>query len=227
MGRPLRAAAGGYLYHVLNRANGRRNLFPSVGDYHAFEQILTEAVERFETRLLAYCLMPNHWHLVVWPRLDGELSRFTGWLTLTHSQRWHAFRHSAGEGHVYQGRFKSFPVQEDDHFYTVVRYVERNPLRAGLVRRAEEWRWSSLHRWRHGTVAERRLLAPWPLPRTHGWCDHVNMPQTESEAKALQVSLDRGAPMGSPDWRERVMKALGLYATLRPRGRPRKIEKRS
>ena len=134
MGRAHRAAQGGYVYHVLNRANARMRIFDDDADYLAFEKVLAEAVERTETRLLAYCLMPNHWHLVVWPRKDGELSRFVGWLTLTHTQRWHAHRHSSGSGHVYQGRFKSFPVQEDEHFYGVARYVERNALRAKLVR---------------------------------------------------------------------------------------------
>ena len=135
MGRPHRAAAGGYAYHVLNRANARMTVFEDDADYEAFEKVLVEAVARTQTRLLAYCLMPNHWHLVVWPRNDGELSRFVGWLTLTHTQRWHAHRHSTGSGHVYQGRFKSFPIQEDEHLYSVARYVERNARRANLVRR--------------------------------------------------------------------------------------------
>ena len=146
MGRPLRAAEAGYVYHVLNRANARMTIFEKDEDDEAFERVLAEAVERTKTRLLAYCLMPNHWHLMVWPQADGELSAFVGWLTLTHTQRWHAHRHSAGTGHVYQGRFKSFPVQEDEHFYTVCRYVERNALRANLVSQAEQWRWSSLSR---------------------------------------------------------------------------------
>ena len=98
------------VYHVLNRANARMTIFAAPGDYEAFEKVLAEAVERTETRLLAYTLLPNHWYLVVWPRKDGELSRFVGWLTLTHTQRWHAFRQSTGSGHVYQGRFKSFPI---------------------------------------------------------------------------------------------------------------------
>ena len=121
------------MYHVLNRANARMTIFHKPDDYAAFERVLAEAVERTKTRLLAYCLMPNHWHLVVWPEKDGELSRFTGWLTLTHTQRWHAHRHTTGSGHLYQGRFKSFPLQDDAHFFTVCRYVERNALRANLV----------------------------------------------------------------------------------------------
>ncbi len=132
MGRPHRAAEGGYVYHLLNRANARMTIFEDSGDYEAFEEVLREAVARSKIRLLAYCLMPNHWHLVVWPKKDGELSQFAGWLTLTHTQRWHAHRGSTGSGHVYQGRFKSFPIQEDEHFYMVARYVERNALRANL-----------------------------------------------------------------------------------------------
>ncbi len=116
-------------------------MFEDADDDAAFERVLTAAVERTCTRLLAYCVMPNRRHLVVWPREDEELSDFTGWLTLTHTQRWHAHRHGTGSGHLYQGRFKSFLVQNDDHIETVCRYVERNPLRANLVHRAEDWRW--------------------------------------------------------------------------------------
>ncbi len=152
MGRPKRAADGGLIYHVLNRANARMTIFEKPEDYEAFERILQEAVDRTQMRLLSYCVMPNHWHLVVWPCEDRQLSQFTGWLTLTHTQRWHAHRHSAGSGHVYQGRFKSFPIQDDDHFYIVCRYVERNALRARLVKRAEDWRWCSLYRWKSGTT---------------------------------------------------------------------------
>ena len=88
MGRPLRITAGGLVYHVLNRANARMRIFDKGQDYEAFERILDEAVEHVKMRLLAYCVMPNHWHLVVWPRRDGDLSAFVGWLTLTHTQRW-------------------------------------------------------------------------------------------------------------------------------------------
>ena len=113
-------------------------IFRDDADYEAFENVLLDAVERTNTRLLSYCLMPNHWHLLVWPERDGELSRFAGWLTLTHTQRWHAFHQSIGSGHLYQGRFKSFPIEEDDHLYTAARYVERNALRAEQVSRAED-----------------------------------------------------------------------------------------
>jgi len=227
MGRPHRAAEGGYVYHVLNRANARMTIFEKDDDYAAFEAVLAEAVERTAMRLLAYCVMPNHWHLVVWPRKEGELSRFVGWLTLTHTQRWHAHRRSTGSGHVYQGRFKSFPIQENEHYYTVARYVERNAMRAKLVRRAEQWRWSSLYRWLHGSAPERELLAAWPLPRKPSWVEYVNEPQTEAELAAIQQCLDRGTPYGEPAWIDRTVRKLALETTLRPRGRPRKHEKGS
>jgi putative transposase len=222
MGRPHRAAEGGYVYHVLNRANARMTIFEDDGDYEAFEKVLAQAVERTKTRLLAYCVMPNHWHLIVWPRKDGELSRFVGWLTLTHTQRWHAHRHSSGSGHVYQGRFKSFPIQEDEHFFTVARYVERNALRANLVRRAEQWRWSSLYRWLCGSVADKELLAAWPLARKANWADHVNAPQTEAELRAVRRSVQRGSPFGAESWSEQAVRRLGLESTVRPQGRPKK-----
>jgi putative transposase len=222
MGRPKRVADGGLVYHLLNRANGRMTIFKKPEDYDAFERVLEEAVERTEMRLLAYCVMPNHWHLVVWPREDGELSRFTGWLTLTHTQRWHAERHSTGSGHVYQGRFKSFPVQDDEHFLTVCRYVERNALRAKLVKRAEAWRWGSLHRWKHGDAKQKSLLASWPLPRAAGWAKRVNTPLTKAELSALRRSVKRGSPFGEASWRDRMVRQLGLESTVRPLGRPKK-----
>jgi putative transposase len=222
MGRPKRAADGGLIYHVLNRANVRMTIFQKPEDYAAFERVLEQAVERTKTRLLAYCLMPNHWHLVVWPETDGELSRFVGWLTLTHTQRWHAQRHSTGSGHLYQGRFKSFPLENDEHFLTVCRYVERNALRAKLVRRAEDWRWNSLYRWTSGTVKEKALLASWPLRRLSGWVKEVNAPQTEAELSALRRAVNRGCPFGGSSWTDRIVRRLGLESTLRPLGRPKK-----
>jgi len=222
MGRPLRASQGGWVYHVLNRANARQPIFDKPEDYEAFERILAEGVERYDMRLLAYCLLPNHWHLLVWPKEDGDLSRFMAWVTLTHTQRWHAHRDSAGTGHVYQGRFKSFPVQEDEHFYTVCRYVERNALRAKLVKRAEGWRWGSLWRMTQGDRDARALLAAWPLSRPRRWAEWVHEPQTEAEVAAIRRSIQRGCPFGDEAWTDNAVRELGLETTLRPRGRPRK-----
>ena len=227
MGRPQRAAEGGYVYHVLNRANARMTIFAADADYEAFEQFSAEAAWLTETRLLAYCVMPNHWHLLVWPRTDGELSRFVGWLTLTHTQRWHAHRHSAGSGHVYQGRFKSFPVQEDEHFSTVARYVERNAARAHLVRRAEQWRWGSLARWLNGSSSERQLLAEQAAAAQGELGGPRQCAAGATELVSIRRSVQRGCPFGESTWSERTSVRLGLEATFRPRGRPKKESKGS
>src|SRR3954464_6206193 len=156
MPRRARSIVGGYAYHVLNRANGRLRLFKKDADFAAFEQVLAEALDRVPLRILGYAVMGNHWHFVVWPRQrqDRQVTDFFRWLTHTHTQRWHAHHGTSGMGHLYQGRFKSFPIAADEHLLAVLRYVERNPLRAGLVERAEEWRWGSLHRRIHGTSEE-------------------------------------------------------------------------
>jgi len=221
MGRPHRAADGGLVYHVLNRANARMTIFDDEDDYEAFERIVHEAIERTGTDLLAWCVMPNHWHLVVQPHEDGELSRFVGWLTLTHTQRWHSHRHTVGSGHLYQGRFKSFPLQSDEHFLTVCRYVERNALRAGLVRRAEDWPWSSLSRWLQSPIAGRPFPASWPLRRSPDWVGHVNRSQTEAEMMAVRTSIQRGRPLGDENWTRQTVERLGMESTIRPKGRPK------
>ncbi len=221
MGRPKRAADGGLIYHVLNRANARMHIFDKAGDFEAFEHILEEAIARTGTRLLAYCLLSNHWHMVVHPHEDGELSKFIGWLSLTHTQRWHAHRHSTGQGHVYQGRFKSFPIQDDHHFLTVCRYVERNALRANLVSKAQDWEWSSLWRWQHGTLKDKELLSSWPIRRSPNWIEFVNEPQSEAELESIRRSVKRGCPYGDEAWSPKVIAQLGLESTVRPRGRPK------
>ena len=218
MPRRLRFAGGGYAYHVLNRAVGRTRIFGRVRDFEAFEETIAEARRRMPMRILAWCVLPNHWHFVLWPRKDGELSEFMRWLTVTHTQRWHAAHHTAGTGPLYQGRFKSFPIQEDDHLVAVMRYVERNALRANLVERVQQWRWSSLWHRVHGEGATILDEGPVPLPRN--WLRHVQSAETEAELAALRRSVVRGTPFGEESWQERTAKRLGLQSTLRPRGRP-------
>jgi putative transposase len=227
MPRPRRAAEGGLIYHALNRASARGAIFHTDDDYEAFERVLAQAVARSDMQLLAYCLMPDHFHLLLWPRGDGDLSSFMRWLTLTHTQRWHARQRTAGTGHLYQGRFKSFPVQPDEHFLTVCRYVERNALRAGLVERAEDWRWASLSARRARGAAERPALTSWPIDRPRDWTSRVNRPFGPKEEEAVRRSIQRGQPFGSTPWQTEVAARLGLESVFRPRGRPRKSESRS
>lgn len=211
------------MFHVLNRGVRRLALFDRPGDYRAFLQLVGEAQRRVPVQCLSYCLMPNHFHLVLSPKADGDLSRFMFWLTTTHSMRWHVWHGTSGTGHVYQGRFKAFPTYSDGHFLRVCRYVERNALRAGLVPRAETWPWSSLAQ-RCGT----RLpveLADWPMPRPDNWLDAVQA-DPENETLAVRSAVCRNTPYGPADWQERIAIQLGLTKSLRPRGRPRKSDTR-
>lgn len=211
------------MYHVLNRANGRQRLFEHDADYAAFERVLQEAHQRVPMRLLAYCVMPNHWHLVLWPYRDGEFSRFMSWVTLTHTQRWHASRRTVGSGHLYQGRFKSFVVQTDEHLLTVCRYVERNALRAGMVERAEAWRWSSLWRRTCGDAQQQTLIHDWPITRPTDWVTWVNGDESAEELARIRQSVVRSQPFGAIEWVTAMIERFGLGSTVRREGRPRKV----
>jgi putative transposase len=193
-----RLGTAGHVLHVLNRAVRRARLFDDAGDYQAFMTTLIEAQRRHPVRLLAYCVMPNHFHFVVWPSAEGELSRFMQWLTATHSKRWHNYRGTEGTGSVYQGRFKAFPVQNDSHFLTVCRYVERNPLRAGLVERSREWPWSSVYqRCRNCNDPE---LHTWPIQPPVDWEARLDRPENRDGIERLRRCIHRSTPFGASDW---------------------------
>jgi len=223
MPRVTRVTPGGLAFHVLNRANGRAPIFQKPADYGAFERVLVRTVEYAATRILSYSVLPNHWHLVLWPYGDGDLAAFMQRLTTTHVRRWHLHRHTVGHGHLYQGPFKAFPVQTDEHRLTVRRYVERNPVRAGLVRHAEHWPWESAWgRTRTEVSPEKPTLADWPLPMPPDGSAFVNPPLTDAEIEACRLCARRGRPSGDASWTTRIANRLGLHATLRPRGRPRR-----
>ncbi|MBN2376656.1 MAG: transposase [Sedimentisphaerales bacterium] len=224
MPRAIRNAKAGYVYHVLNRANARIQIFQKPGDYYAFEQIIQQANDRIPMRLLSYCIMPNHWHLVLWPRGDDDLSEYMRWLTLTHTQRWHKAHDTVGGGHLYQGRFKSFPVQTDSHYLTVCRYVEQNPLKARLVRQAQIWRWCSLYRRLNPSLEPEIKLhkGPLDLPPPQSWLSLVNKSLKTTDTDDIHVSIERNRPFGHTNWTNRIAGILGLESTLRPRGRPKK-----
>jgi len=218
MPRTARGSIGGLCYHVINRGNARGEIFHKPQDYKAFEDLLIESATRLPIRLLAYCLMPNHFHAAVWPHADGDLSRWVQWLLTTHVRRYHEHYHSSG--HIWQGRFKAFPIQEDSHLLAVMRYIERNPLRAGLVAEAEKWLWSSLHHRRH--MRAESFLAAGPVALPESWLEWVRQPQPDGDVGRIRASVSRGMPYGSEAWVERTVSHLGLESTLRSRGRPRR-----
>jgi len=222
MPRVNRVDVGDQIYHVLNRANARAQVFDNDNDYQLFESILEEAQEKFDMRILAYSIMPNHWHLVLYPKDDGDLSNFMSWLSNTHTKRWHSVKKTIGQGHLYQGRYKSFLCQDDNYFLTLVRYVERNPKKANLVKKAEEWKWGSVWRRVNGTTKQKKLLHEWPVSRPKNYLTYLNEPQGEGEEKAIQNSILRSSPFGSNNWISKIIKKFKLESTITPKGRPKK-----
>lgn len=225
MPRTKRPDEAGVIYHAVNRGNRRQEIFHKREDYRAFLRTLREGLDKYPVDLFAFCLMPNHWHLVLRPKKDGRMGNFCGWLASTHTLRYHAHNHTRGEGHVYQGPFKSFPVEDDSHFLTVCRYVERNALRASLVKRAEDWEFGSLYRWHRQCDRDPKLLTPWPVRRPPRWIERSNTPLTHSELKAIRTCVSRGRPYGSEEWIEETCERTGTWSTIRPQGRPRKKPK--
>jgi putative transposase len=160
--------------------------------------------------------MSNHFHLVVQPGTQATLSPFMQWWMTSHVRRYH--QHYGSHGHLWQGRFKSFPIQQDGHLLTVIRYILRNPVRAGLVEHAIDWPWSSLR------FPELTDLVPIETPLN--WQDWIDEPLFDHELMRLRTCVNRQQPFGAEEWRTRIAAALGLESTLRRRGRPsKKLEK--
>ncbi|MCJ7546769.1 MAG: transposase [Deltaproteobacteria bacterium] len=221
MPRISRGLSDGYIYHVLNRGNGGQKVFHKDKDYKAFVGLMGEAKERYSVKILGYCLMPNHFHMVVEPGVAEELSKYMQWLMTSHVRRYHT--HYGTSGHIWQGRYKSFIILKDDHLLTVLRYVESNPVRAGLVGSAREWAWSS-----HREMIDERprlLVDKVPIELPLAWDRWVDEPLTVREREGLRLSVNRQSPYGDSVWQKKLSRALGLESTLRSRGRPRKKEK--
>jgi putative transposase len=208
----MRIGTPGIVYHVLNRANRRDTLFFDDHDFSEFERVLFEAKFRLDMPLLDYAIMRNHFHLVVRPKIAKQLSRFMHWLTTTQTQRWHSEHGTSGTGALYQGRFKALPVQTDGHFLAVVRYVQRNPVRAGLVTRVQDWRWSGA--WRFANNCHSGFLDEWPVLRPVNWLELVNEGQSEGELWAIREAVTHSAPFGNEQWTRETATNLGIMHTL-------------
>jgi putative transposase len=201
--------------HVINRGSTRARLFHNARDYEAFVALLAEAVERFDVPLISYCVMPNHWHLVAGTLTTAELSRSMQWLTGTHAARWSRAHARPGPGPVYQGRFKSIPVEGGVSLGRVCRYVERNALEAKLARRAEQWIWCSASQ-RLRAEQRPRLLAL-PFLATADWAASLNLGARDPEvAEAIRQSR----PFGDREWASARLKLMGLSPSG-TRGRPK------
>lgn len=228
MPRPLRPISDGLIYHVIDRGNNRQNVFHKDADFKAFLKTLGDLKERKPFRLYGYCLLNNHFHLLVQP-LESSISRLMQSLLVSHTHRYH--KHHRSGGHVWQGRFKSPVIQNDEHLLTVLRYIEANPVRANLVTRADDYAWSSYLA--HGLGRPDPLvdplttydeLSPHVAIRQRKWSALVHRPMDGSTLAAIRRSSETGLPYGGPLWVERLAKRLDLDLVIRPRGRPRKTE---
>lgn len=224
MPRSKRICPSGEVFHVLNRAVARLTLFEKPEDYDAFMRVLEETWRIVPLPIFAMVAMPNHWHFVVRPTSDDQVSEFFRRLTVMHTMRWHAHYKTGGSGHLYQGRFKSFPIRNDHHLLTVMRYVERNPVRANLTEIAEDWKWSSAPVRRQVTDVPGWLAVPEDPPLPRNWRAWVNRVETDAELQVLRNSVKRGFPFGDDQWARSSAIRLGLENTTRPRGRPKKNE---
>jgi putative transposase len=220
MPRTARAIEAELTYHVLNRANAGLQLFRKPADFDAFERVLAEGLARYPVDLFTYCLMSNHWHLVLRPQTDQALGRLLGWIGVTHVRRHHEHYQTRGGGHLYQGRFKSFTVQDEVYFLRLCRYVEANAVRARLARCAEEWQWGGLYARQMG--GKDFALAAWPVDRPRRWSALVNQSVAADELEELRTSVNRGRPLGDEGWVRATARRLGLEFTLHGVGRPRK-----
>ncbi len=220
MPRFPRSRLGTVCAHVINRGNSRATVFHTDDDYEDFRRLMVSAQERAPVPLLAWCLMPNHIHLVFQPRADGDLSRWMHWVLTTQTQR-HRVRHKT-TGRIWQGRYKSIPVQADRHLVMLMRYVERNPVRAGLAARARDWRWSSFTE-RIAAPAAGTLLSPSPELLSARWSEFVDEPQTAAEVEAIRSCINHDRPLGEMAWTHGILDRNEFLGTLRSRGRSREF----
>ena len=222
MPRIARVSVGNILYHVINRSNERARIFNTDDDYKHFEKLLQDGKDMVDMRIVAYCIMPNHWHLILYPKRDGDMGEYMRWITTTHVRQRRVKTESIGDGHLYQGTYKSFPVETNEYLQQLIRYVEQNPLRAKLVKKAEDWRWSSLWRRDKGNQKEKQLLSKLPIELPEDYLDFVNTISNEELLKTIYTSVKKGKPFGSEDWMSKIVKKFGLESTLREVGRPKK-----
>lgn len=218
MPRTSRAIVAGHCYHVINRGNNRAQRFHDYADYREFLWLMAEAGDRIPLPLLGACLMPNHVHLVVQPAGDHDLARWTHWLFAAYSRRFH--KRYGTTGRVWENRYRAFAIQGDAHLLIVLRYVERNAMRANLVPRAEDWEWGSLS-WR-GYRSPPVALTNSPIALPHDWKSLVNEPHTEEELAAIRNSVNRQCPFGTEEWVTKTAEDFGMEDSRFPRGRPKR-----
>ena len=217
MPRIPRGETSGGIYHIINRGNMRMQVFDDMEDYEYFLELLEKAAKREKVEVHAYCLMPNHFHLLLIPKEPNSLSRLMQWVMTSHVRYYH--KKNKTSGHIWQGRYKSFMVEKESYYITLVRYIEANALRAKLVKRAEDWDYGSLMEREH---KHRTLLSEPYMPLNDTWVEYVNEPLHKGELHTIRNSVNRQTPLGNERWQVETATKYGMLSTLNKRGRPRK-----
>lgn len=221
MPRNPRNFQNGFIYHVLNRGNSKKVVFHNTTDYRGFLKLIEDSKKDYAIDIFAYCLMPNHFHLIVRPRIAEHLSKWMHKLMVNHVQRYRIFYQSSG--HIWGDRFKHFIIQQDEHFLIALRYVERNPVRSNLVPSAKDWMWSSFRERMKRTSNSLIDISPVELP--NDWGEFVDRPLTEKELESIRYSVNCQFPFGSEKWKKKMCKELGLEHMLKQKGRPARKRK--
>ena len=222
MPRHARISPDGFFQHVINRGDHREDIFHKAADFAAFLALMTEAAWRVPMRIIAYCIMRNHFHLLLWPYHGSDVSAYMQILMNLHIQRYVRHYPPSSPGHIYQGRYRNVLVQGGPDLWKVARYVEANPVAAHIVRRAEDYKWSSAWRW--ASRPGRPALHPEPIVHSREWLEFVNEPLGVDIVASIEHAVRKGLPIGDEEWVRRVVADHGLQHTTRGRGRPRVYE---
>lgn len=222
MPRLARTVCAQVPHHITQRGNRREDVFFTDEDRQAYLGWLKEYAEKHKVDILAYCLMTNHIHLIAVPSTEEGLQQVLKPLHMRYAQRIN--RERGWKGHVWQGRYFSSAL-DDDYLWAAIRYVERNPIRAKMVRKAENYRWSSAG-WHCGLRPD-PLLTTKPTWRRQfegigGWSAWLAEGDEPEKLEVLRRNVDKGLPCGSEKFIQKLEKLTGRALQYRPRGRPRK-----
>jgi putative transposase len=223
MARQPRLDIADQIFHVINRSNARWNIFKTNQDFQGVLKSLVETLELIPIDIFAFCIMSNHWHFIAKPKAGGDMGRFFGKFTQKATQRWHIKHGTVGSGHLFQGRFKSFLVEKDEYFLQLAKYVEANALRAGMVKKAEEWPWSSLYLRLNNPALAKRIFASWPIDMPKNYLSLLNQPLPKVQLDSIRASIEKSKPFGSEGWVSKQVNKYDLGYTLRQAGRPKNV----
>ena len=218
MPRIARGLADNQIYHIINRGNRRESVYHDKYDYERFLKLLFDSKEKYNIKIYAYCLMPNHFHLVIYTKYSESLSKAMHWISSSYV-RYYNKRYKIS-GHLWQGRYKSFIVQKESYLLTLLKYVEVNPKRAKIVKRCEDYKYSSAYN-RINNIEDELINTP-PIDLPVNWDKYINEEESKIDIDYIRNSIERQSPLGEELWQVNIAKKYGLESTLNSRGRPKK-----